>query len=190
MARFALVQPVLGWNRIDGGLMRSKSFEGMVCSIAGVLDIVGDRWGVLIIRDISLGLSRYEDLRRSTDVTHATLSDRLKHLESNGLIERRQYQTGPDRYEYLLTKKGRDVILVIQALAQIGDKWAVTGEGGPPLKFIDRNSGHSVKLALVDERSGNIVQPRDIRPQAGPGADDLVRWRIEKFESKAGLRGQ
>jgi DNA-binding HxlR family transcriptional regulator len=51
------------------------------------------------LRDLSLGLSKYEDLRKSTDVTHATLSDRLKHLEENGLIERRQYQTGPDRYE-------------------------------------------------------------------------------------------
>ena len=78
--------------------MRSKSFEGMTCSIAGVLDAIGDRWAVLILRDLSLGLSKYEDLRKSTDVTHATLSDRLKHLEENELIERRQYQSGPDRY--------------------------------------------------------------------------------------------
>lgn len=105
--------------------MKLKSFEGMVCSIAGVLEAVGDRWAVLILRDLSLGLSRYEDLRRSTDVTNATLSDRLRHLEDNGLIERRQYQSNPERYEYVLPPKGRDVILVIQALAQVGDKWAV-----------------------------------------------------------------
>jgi DNA-binding HxlR family transcriptional regulator len=170
--------------------MRSKSFEGMVCSIAGVLDALGDRWAVLILRDLSLGLSRYEDLRKSTDVTHATLSDRLKHLEGNGLIERRQYQTAPDRYEYLLTKKGGDAILLIQALAQIGDKWAITGEQGPPLEFVDRKSGRSVRLALVDEKSGDIVRLRDVRPQAGPGADDLVRWRIAKFEDKAASRGR
>ena len=60
--------------------MRSKSFEGMACSIAGVLEAIGDRWAVLILRDLSLGLARYEDLRRSTGVTNATLSDRLKHL--------------------------------------------------------------------------------------------------------------
>ena len=82
--------------------MKSKGFEGMACSIAGVLDAVGDRWAMLILRDLSLGLKRYDDLRRSTDVTHATLSSRLKHLEENGLIERRQYQTRPDRFEYLL----------------------------------------------------------------------------------------
>jgi DNA-binding HxlR family transcriptional regulator len=163
--------------------MRSKNFEGMVCSIAGVLDAVGDRWAMLILRDLSLGLSRYEDLRKSTDVTNATLSDRLKYLEENELIERRRYQSGPDRYEYLLTPKGRDIILVIQALAQVGDKWAIAGGRGPPLKFINRSSGRAVKLALVDESSGEVVRLRDIRPQAGPGADDLVRWRLTKSDS-------
>jgi DNA-binding HxlR family transcriptional regulator len=164
--------------------MRSKSFDGMVCSIAGVLDAVGDRWAMLILRDLGLGLGRYEDLRRSTGVTHATLSDRLKHLEDNELIERRLYQTRPDRYEYALTRKGADIILVIQALAQIGDKWQVAGDKGPPLKFVNQNSGRPIKVALVDEKSGEIVRLRDVRPRAGPGADDLVRWRIAKFDSR------
>ena len=162
--------------------MRSKSFEGMVCSIAGVLDAVGDRWAMLILRDLALGLRRYDDLRKSTGVTHATLSDRLKHLEQNELIERRLYQTGPDRYEYALTQKGADVILVIQALVQVGDKWQIAGDKGPPLKFVNQNSGRAVKLTLVDEKSGEAVRPRDVRPQAGPGADDLVRWRLTKFD--------
>lgn len=153
----------------------------MVCSIAGVLDAVGDRWAMLILRDLSLGLSKYEDLRQSTDITHATLSDRLKHLEENELIERRRYQTNPERFEYILTRKGRDIILVIQALAQVGDKWQVAGKAGPPLKFFNRNSGRGVKLALVDERSGELVRLRDVYPEAGPGADDLVRWRLTKF---------
>jgi DNA-binding HxlR family transcriptional regulator len=165
--------------------MRSKGFEGMACSIAGVLDILGDRWAVLILRDLGLGLSRYEDFRKSTGVTNATLSDRLKHLEQQGLIERRQYQTGPDRYEYVLTRKGRDIMLVIQALLQVGDKWAITGDGGPPLKFVDQRTGHGVKLALVDERTGERIRPSDVRPRPGPGADDLVRWRVSIFESKS-----
>ncbi len=164
--------------------MRSKGFEGMVCSIAGVLDALGDRWAVLIMRDLSLGLSKYEDLRKSTGVTNATLSDRLRHLEENGLIERQLYQAGPDRYEYVLTRRGGDLMLVIQALLQVGDKWAVTGEAGPPLKFVNRNTGRAVKLALVEEKSGETVRLRDVRPQAGPGADDLVRWRLAKFGQK------
>jgi DNA-binding HxlR family transcriptional regulator len=164
--------------------MRLKGFEGMRCSIAGVLDAVGDRWAVLILRDLSLGLSKYEELRKSTGVTHATLSDRLKHLEDNQLIERRQYQSRPDRYEYFLTRKGGDMILVLQALAQVGDKWAIAGDAGPPLKFINGNSGRPVKLALVDVKSGEMVRLRDVRPQAGPGADELVRWRVGKFDQR------
>jgi len=160
--------------------MKSKSFDGMACSIAGVLEAIGDRWAVLILRDLSLGLSRYEDLRRSTGVTNATLSDRLKHLEDNELIERRRYQRNPERYEYALTPKGRDIILVIQALAQVGDKWAVSGNAGPPLKFVDRKTGHAVKLAMVDE-TGQRVRAQDLLPQEGPGADELVRWRLTYF---------
>src|ERR1700730_6906288 len=159
--------------------MRSKGFDGMICSIAGVMAAIGDRWGLLILRDLVLGLRRYEDFRHSTGVTHATLSDRLKHLEENELIERRRYQTGPERFEYVLTRKGRDIILVIQALAQVGDKWKVAGDA--PLKFFNRNSGRGVKLALVDEKSGELVRLRDVYPEAGPGADDLVRWRLTKF---------
>ena len=96
--------------------MRAKSFEGMVCSIATVLDAVGDRWAMLILRDLVLGLRRYDDLRRSTGIANATLADRLRQLEQNGLIERRPYQSGPDRHEYLPTAKGRDItgILAIQ----------------------------------------------------------------------------
>ena len=161
--------------------MKSKSFEGMACSIAGVMEAIGDRWAVLILRDLSLGLSRYEDLRRSTDVTNATLSDRLKHLEDHELVERRQYQTNPERYEYVLSSRGRDTILVLQALLQVGDKWAVSGDAGPPLKFIDRKTGRAVKLARVDNETGQCVRLRDVQPQAGPGADELVRWRLTHF---------
>jgi DNA-binding HxlR family transcriptional regulator len=161
--------------------MKSKSFDGMACSIAGVLDAIGDRWAVLILRDLSLGLSRYEDLRRSTGVTNATLSDRLKHLEDSELIERRRYQSNPERYEYVLTARGRDTILVMQALLQVGDKWAVSGTAGPPLKFVDRKTGHTVKLAMVDNETGQRVRKQDLLPQAGPGADELIHWRLTHF---------
>jgi DNA-binding HxlR family transcriptional regulator len=161
--------------------MRSKGFDGMACSIARVMEAIGDRWAVLILRDLSLGLSKYEDLRRSTGVTNATLSDRLKHLEDNELIERQRYQLNPERYEYVLTRKGRDIILVLQALLQVGDKWTVSGNGGPPLRFVDRKTGNTVKLAMVDKETGQRVRAQDLLPQEGPGADDLVRWRLTNF---------
>jgi hypothetical protein len=71
---------------------------------------------------------------------------------------------------HLLTRKGRDVILVVQALAQVGDKWGITGDAGPPLKFINRNSGRQVKLALVDEKSAEVVRMREFgrKPAQAP----------------------
>jgi DNA-binding HxlR family transcriptional regulator len=158
--------------------MKSKSFDGMVCSIARTLEAIGDRWAILILRDLSLGLSRYEDLRQSSGITNATLSDRLRHLEENELIERRQYQTNPDRYEYVLTRKGRDTMLLTQALVQIGDKWSAAAEERPPLRFVDRKTGHGVKLLLVDAETKEPVRSSDIIPQEGPGADDKIRWRL------------
>lgn len=166
--------------------MRSKGFEGMTCSIADVLGALGDRWGTLIIRDLMLGLSRYDDLRQSTGVTNTMLSDRLKLLEQNGLVERRLYQSRPDRYEYLLTPKGKDIGLVLQAMVQVGDKWNIAGLNGPPLQFIDTRSGHAVKLALVDAETGTAVRSQDIGVKEGPGADDLVRWRLSKSHNQAG----
>ncbi|WP_082077336.1 helix-turn-helix domain-containing protein [Bradyrhizobium sp. LTSPM299] len=109
------------------------------------------------------------------------MSDRLKHLEDHGLVERRRYQTNPERYEYVLTVKGLDLILVTQALLQVGDKWAVSGNAGPPLKFVDRKTGHTVKLAMVDGETGERVKARDLQPQAGPGADALIHWRLTHF---------
>ena len=163
--------------------MRSKSFEGMVCSIATVLDAVGDRWAMLILRDLVLGLRRYDALRRSTGIANATLADRLRQLEQNGLIERRLYQSGPDRHEYLPTAKGRDIALVLQALAQVGDQWQP--DGGSPLRFMNAQTGRRVELGLVEEGSGARVRHQDLRVEAGPGADDLMRWRLSRKTERA-----
>jgi len=128
--------------------MRSKDFDGMVCPIAGVMAAIGDRWGLLILRDLVCGLSRYDDFRQSSGVTNATLSDRLKHLEANRLIERRRYQVNPERFEYVLTQKGRQIASVMPVLAQIGDRCGVSGSSLPPLKFVNRKTGADVGLAF------------------------------------------
>ena len=164
--------------------MRSNGFEGMVCSIATVLSALGDRWGALIVRDLFLGLSRYDDLRRSTGITNATLSDRLKAMEQNKLIERRLYQSRPDRYEYLLTPKGRDLGLVMQAMVQVGDKWTSESGGGPPLRFIDRRSGRSLKLANICLETGEAAGLTDVKIEAGPGADEVMKWRLGSRTAK------
>jgi DNA-binding HxlR family transcriptional regulator len=164
--------------------MRSKDFDGMICSIAGVMAAIGDRWGLLILRDLVLGLSRYEDLRQSSGVTNATLSDRLKHLEANGLIERRRYQVNPERFEYLLTPKGWQIASVMPVLAQIGDRCDVSGASAPPLKFVNRKTGTDAVWGFIDKNTGEQLSTLDLAIKEGPGADDLMRWRLSHGEHR------
>src|ERR1700744_539554 len=142
--------------------MRSKSFDGMVCSIAGVMAAIGDRWGLLILRDLVFGISRYEDLRRSSGVTNATLSDRLKHLEANGLIARRRYQPNPERFEYHLSAKGWQVAPMMAVLAQIGDRLQLSGASAPPMTFVNRKTGAEIRWGFIDQVSGEPVSPSDL----------------------------
>lgn len=158
--------------------MRSKSFDGMVCSIAGVMGAIGDRWGLLVLRDLVCGIRRYDDFRKSSGITNATLSDRLKHLETGGLVERRLYQSNPERFEYQLTKKGWQIAPLMPVLAQIGDGWKVSGASGPPLKFTNSATGGEVEWGFYDRKSGQQVNPQNIAITPGPGANDLVRWRL------------
>lgn len=164
--------------------MRSKGFEGMACPIAGVMAAIGDRWGLLILRDLVLGLRRYDDFRKSSGVTNATLSDRLKHLEANGLVERSLYQTNPERFEYGLTAKGHQVALAMSVFAQIGTGWDAGGNDGPALRFLNRNTGADVALRFVDQATGRELSAADITIEAGPGADDLMRWRLAQAERR------
>jgi DNA-binding HxlR family transcriptional regulator len=158
--------------------MRSKGFDGMVCPIAGVMAAIGDRWGLLILRDLVLGIRRYDDFRRSSGVTNATLSDRLKHLEGHDLVERRRYQVNPERFEYLLTAQGRQLAPMMLVLAQIGDRLGVAGASAAPLTFVNRETGANVGWGFFDQQTGEPVAAQDIAIEAGPGADELMRWRL------------
>lgn len=155
--------------------MKPKSFAGMRCSIAGALELIGDRWALLLIRDLSLGLSRYDDLRASTDIPAATLAARLKHLMASGIVERVRYQERPPRDEYQLTRKGKDLWKVNLALREWGDRWDASGYGAPTVKTVDRETGHTLTLGLVDTKTGQAVPATRARLCPGPGADDAVR---------------
>lgn len=157
----------------------------MRCSIAGALELIGDRWALLVLRDLSLGLRRYDDLRASTGIPSATLAARLKHLAVAGIVERVRYQERPPRDEYRLTPKGRDLWKVNVALREWGDRWDASGFGQPSVEMVDRLTGRPLTLALVDADTGEVV-PRDrVRVRPGPGADDTVRRLLD---STAGAR--
>lgn len=170
--------------------MRSKGFEGMACSMAEVMGALGDRWGMLVMRDLLLGLTRYDDLQRSTGITNATLSDRLRSLQEAGLIERRQYQHRPDRYDYIPTAKGRDLALLLQAMVQIGDAWRAREAAAEPLHFLDTETGARLKLAVVDAATGAPLARPKLRIAAGPAADEAMQWRLAHGEAERAARSQ
>ncbi len=159
--------------------MKAKSFAGMTCSIAGALELIGDRWAFLLIRDLLMGLARYDDLRASTGIPAATLAARLKHLTEAGIVERVQYQDRPPRDEYRLTPKGRDLWKISVALREWGDRWDASGYGAPTIEMFDGETGRPVRLGLVDAGTGRAVPASRARLRAGPGADDALRQRLE-----------
>lgn len=159
--------------------MKAKSFAGMRCSIAGALEVIGDRWALLVIRDLSLGLRRYDDLRASTGIPAATLASRLKHLEAGGIVERARYRERPPRDEYRLTAKGRDLWKVCVALREWGDRWDASGYGEPSVETVDRETGRPLVLALIDAETGAAVPRERVCLRPGPGANDAIRRLLE-----------
>lgn len=170
--------------------MKLKSFAGMRCSIAGALEAIGDRWAFLLIRDLSLGLSRYEDLRASIGIPDATLTARLKHLIAHSIIEQRRYQSRPTRYEYRLTAKGRSLWKVGEALREWGDRWNATGFGAPTVRTVDSKTGRKLVLALIDPKTGAAVPGNRVLFRPGPGADDTVRKLLKNLGPTSGKHGR
>ena len=103
--------------------MRRQSFASMSCPIARTLDIVGEWWTLLILRDLVQGINRFDTLQQDLGIARNILTVRLQTLLDHGLIERRCYQQRPKRFEYRLTEKGADMTAVLQALKQWGERW-------------------------------------------------------------------
>ena len=132
--------------------MRRKSFAEMNCSVARTLDIVGDPWTLLIVRDLFRRIERFDDLKESLGIARNTLTARLKDLVDNGIVERVEYQANPPRYDYRLTAKGRALGPIILTLMSWGDEWADRGE--PLVVTVERATGRRVTPILVDEETG------------------------------------
>lgn len=135
------------------------SLPGRPCSVAATLHLVGERWSLLAIREIALGNHRFEAIARNTGAPRDRLAARLRALEAAGVIERRQYSDRPPRHEYHLTESGRDLRLVIQALRNWGDRWAVD----EPLLALEHSCGHDVKSVLLCRHCGREVELDELR---------------------------
>lgn len=148
--------------------MRRTSFADMTCSLARTLEVVGEWWTLLVLRDLFLGLSRFEDICADLGVATNVLTDRLATLVDHGLIERRAYQDHPPRFEYVLTEKGRDLFPAITALIRWGDRWEA-GEAGPPLVLVHNDCGEATEAVVVCSRCARPLNSENITTMAGPG---------------------
>jgi DNA-binding HxlR family transcriptional regulator len=145
-----------------------RLYQGQVCSIARTLELVGDRWTLLVMRDALRGVRRFEEFRTRLGIAHNVLADRLSRLTEAEILERRLYQTRPDRYDYHVTRRGLDLWPTIMSLLMWGDQYAAPD--GPPLLVVHRGCGGRLVLGLTCSACGAPLGPHDTEELPGPGA--------------------
>src|SRR5579863_5333265 len=128
--------------------MLRSDYDGQRCSVARTLEIVGERWTLLIVRDAFLGLRRFDEFQRSLGIATNVLAARLERLTEAGIMDKRRYQERPERHEYTLTEKGRDLHPIIAAMLQWGDRWA---SPVPPRLMTHRADGGTVRVQVTCE---------------------------------------
>ncbi len=150
--------------------MRKRSFADINCSVAQSLEIVGEWWTLLILRDSFLGIRRFDDFVDRLGISRNILTNRLDKLVEAGVLDRRTYDEGRGRHDYVLTDKGRALWPVLTALRQWGDEW-VLGEGNEPLVLEHTACGHDTTAVLTCHHCGDALDVRAVRAKPGPGAD-------------------
>jgi DNA-binding HxlR family transcriptional regulator len=148
--------------------MKRTDFAGIACSIARSAAVIGDPWSLLVVRDIALGLNRFDELQRDLGVATNTLSDRLERLVTGGVLVRERYSRRPDRYEYTLTEKGRELVPILLALTAWGDRWEAD-EAGPPLTIRHHTCGEMTTAEVTCRICGGPVNLERVDFHAGPG---------------------
>lgn len=154
--------------------MLDRLYETQTCSIARSLEAVGERWSLLILRSVSLGTTRFDDLQATIGITRSMLVTRLKSLVDEGLLEKRRYSEKPPRYEYLLTEKGGDLWPVLVHLMRWGDQYYLDPKG-PPTIIQHRDCGGQPDLHLHCDRCGQPLGRGDVTAIPGPGRPDAAR---------------
>jgi DNA-binding HxlR family transcriptional regulator len=150
------------------GAVRKRSFADMNCSIAQALELVGEWWTLLILRDAFLGVRRFDDFVDRLGISRNVLTGRLQTLVDAGILTRRPYDEGRGRHDYLLTEKGRDLWPVLTALRQWGDTW-ILGAGNEPILIEHTVCGNVVTGVFTCDHCGEPLDARSVRAHPGPG---------------------
>ncbi|HYY04475.1 MAG TPA: helix-turn-helix domain-containing protein [Gaiellaceae bacterium] len=145
--------------------MLKRDYEGQNCSIARALEVVGERWTLLIVRDVFLGLRRFDQLQESLGIARNVLTDRLNRLVEEGVLERVRYSERPERFEYRLTAKGRELTVALTALRQWGDKYL----SEKPPRLLRRKADRKPVIAALVPKGAAVLRPEEVETVAGPG---------------------
>jgi DNA-binding HxlR family transcriptional regulator len=167
--------------------MLRNDYSDQVCSIARALEIVGERWTLLILRDVFLGIHRFDDLQSELGIARNVLASRLERLVDAGILEKRRYLERPPRYEYRLTQKGRDLWPVTVELLRWGDRHAAPASG-PPTLLVHEGCGGEMGERRICGRCGAALGADDVRATPGPGASPnhpMIRFAAGRAQSGA-----
>jgi DNA-binding HxlR family transcriptional regulator len=148
--------------------MLGKDYEGQICSIARSLELVGERWTLLVVREIFHGRRKFSEMQRSLGVARNVLTARLQGMVDEGILERRPYSERPERYEYFLTEKGLDLWPVMIALMHWGDKYEAL-PGGRPSIVIHKECGGEIDDRRICTKCGKHLTVREAKAVDGPG---------------------
>lgn len=152
--------------------MLYHDYPGQECSIAASLEVVGERWSLLIIRDVLRGRRRFDRIQQSLGVARNVLTKRLGRLLEAGILEKRRYQDSPARYEYFLTEKGLDLWPVLMAYLEWGDKYCEPD--GPPRLIVHKDCGGEVDGRRICQKCGAQLEVRDAESIPGPAAGSAI----------------
>jgi DNA-binding HxlR family transcriptional regulator len=158
-------------SRLTDVLLRN--YDTQVCSVARSLELIGERWTLLIVRDVFVGVRRFDELQADLGIARNVLTERLARLVDGGVLERHRYQERPERFEYRLTQKGLDLWPVLVSLLQWGDRYYAPAEG-PPLVLVHRDCGGRLAEGHRCDRCGDELTAADVKPTPGPGAARVV----------------
>jgi DNA-binding HxlR family transcriptional regulator len=148
--------------------MQRTPFRDMTCSIARSLDVAGEWWTPLVLRDIWMGRTRFEEIRENLDVSRKLLASRLETLVREGVVRRQRYQDRPPRHEYLLTDKGEELMVVLLALQSWGDRW-MAKKPGPPMRMRHQGCGKLTEAQVTCSRCDEPLRAREVTLEPGPG---------------------
>jgi len=151
--------------------VKKVSFADMHCSVAQSLEVIGEWWTLLILRDAFLGVTRFDDFATRLGISRNILTARLDTLVDNGVLTRVPYDEARGRYDYRLTDKGRALLPVLTAIRQWGDEW-ILGEDRAPVVLEHTTCGAISKAVLTCDHCGEELTTRTIKARRGPGASD------------------